>query len=200
MSQPAGRIANPIFFLLPSVAFVLIALAAVPAFAASKQASKQAQERTARKACLGGDYNRGVNILADLFVTTKDPTYIFNQGRCFEQNHRYEDAISRFEEYLRVPDAKLSDGGPRFRRKAHRGLQGKAARAARQVCAAGVRAAHVRCDAGAQADAGADHAGRRSSPSGNLRPSVAGLACALAALSRHRLASRRSPQGLFSTS
>ena len=109
MSQPAGRIANPIFFLLPSVAFVLVALAPVPAFAASKQAAKQAQERTARKACLGGDYNRGVNILADLFVSTKDPTFIFNQGRCFEQNHRYEDAISRFEEYLRVPDAKLSD-------------------------------------------------------------------------------------------
>jgi len=107
MSQPAGRIANPIF-LLPSVAFLLIALAAAPAFAASKQASKQAQERNARKACLGGDYNRGVNILADLFVSTKDPTYIFNQGRCFEQNHRYEDAISRFEEYLRVPDANLS--------------------------------------------------------------------------------------------
>ncbi len=104
MSQPAGRIANPIFSLLSSVAFVLVALATVPAFAASKQA----QERTARKACLGGDYNRGVNILADLFVSTKDPTYIFNQGRCFEQNHRYEDAISRFEEYLRVPDAKLS--------------------------------------------------------------------------------------------
>ena len=103
MSQPAGRIANPIL-LLPSVAFLLIALATAPALAASKQA----QERNARKACLGGDYNRGVNILADLFVTTKDPTYIFNQGRCFEQNHRYEDAISRFEEYLRVPDAKLS--------------------------------------------------------------------------------------------
>lgn len=102
MSQSAGRIDNPIL-LYSSVAFLLISLATAPAFAASKQA----QERTARKACLGGDYDRGVNILADLFVTTKDPTYIFNQGRCFEQNHRYEDAISRFEEYLRVPDAKL---------------------------------------------------------------------------------------------
>jgi hypothetical protein len=102
MSQPAGRIANP-FVLLPSVAFVLVSLATTPAFAANKQA----QERSARKACLGGDYNKGVNILADLFVSTKDPTYIFNQGRCFEQNHRYEDAISRFEEYLRVPDANL---------------------------------------------------------------------------------------------
>jgi hypothetical protein len=102
MSQQAGRIANP-FILFPSVAFVLVSLATTPAFAANKQA----QERAARKACLGGDFNKGVNILADLFVSTKDPTYIFNQGRCFEQNHRYEDAISRFEEYLRVPDANL---------------------------------------------------------------------------------------------
>lgn len=65
-------------------------------------ASKQAQERSARKACLAGDYAKGVELLADLFVDTKDPTYIFNQGRCFEQNRRYEDAIGRFQEYLRA--------------------------------------------------------------------------------------------------
>lgn len=103
MSQSAGRISG-FSLCISSVTFVLVAFAAVPAFAATKQA----QERAARKACLGGDYTKGVNILADLFVDTKDPTYIFNQGRCFEQNHRYEDAISRFEEYLRVPDANLN--------------------------------------------------------------------------------------------
>jgi hypothetical protein len=31
-----------------------------------------------------------------------DPTFIYNQGRCFEQNRRYEDAIARFQEYLRA--------------------------------------------------------------------------------------------------
>ena len=104
MGQPAGRLAiDTILPSLPWVAFALVVFAAAPAFAAGRQA----QERTARKACLAGDYSAGVSILADLFVDTKDPTYIFNQGRCFEQNHRYEDAISRFEEYLRVPDAKL---------------------------------------------------------------------------------------------
>ncbi|MGD0835539.1 MAG: hypothetical protein ABSB49_02720 [Polyangia bacterium] len=105
MGQPPGRlaVAKP-FLCLYWIAFASLVLASVPAFADGRQA----QERTARKACLAGDYNRGVSILADLFVDTKDPTYIFNQGRCFEQNHRYEDAISRFEEYLRVPDAKLN--------------------------------------------------------------------------------------------
>ena len=37
-----------------------------------------------------------------LFVDTKDPTFIYNQGRCFEQNLRYEEAIGRFQEYLRA--------------------------------------------------------------------------------------------------
>jgi hypothetical protein len=65
----------------------------------------EAQERTARKACLSGDYTKGVEILSDLFIDTKDPNYIFNQARCFEQNSRYEEAISRFREFLRKATA-----------------------------------------------------------------------------------------------
>ena len=71
-------------------------------------ASQQAQERTARTSCLSGDYAKGVAILSELFVDTKDATYIFNQGRCFEQNSRYQDAIARFQEYLRT-GKKLSE-------------------------------------------------------------------------------------------
>jgi hypothetical protein len=68
----------------------------------AQAASRQAQERKAHKACLSGDYAKGVSILSDLFVDSDDPTYILNQGRCFEQNRRYEDAIARFQEYLRA--------------------------------------------------------------------------------------------------
>jgi hypothetical protein len=64
------------------------------------------QEKIARKACLTGDYAKGVSILADLFVETKDPVYIFNQGRCYEQNRRFEDALAKFEEYTRTPGGK----------------------------------------------------------------------------------------------
>jgi pyruvate/2-oxoglutarate dehydrogenase complex dihydrolipoamide acyltransferase (E2) component len=85
-----------------------LALTVTPALAAGKKAqSRQPQERAARKACLSGDYTKGVAILSELFVDTKDPTYLFNQGRCFEQNHRYEDALSRFEEYLRAAQGTL---------------------------------------------------------------------------------------------
>jgi tetratricopeptide (TPR) repeat protein len=77
-------------------------LVSAPVLAASKKPNKQARESAARAACLDGNYTEGVAILSKLFVETKDPTYIFNQGRCFEQNRRYEDAISRFQEYLRA--------------------------------------------------------------------------------------------------
>jgi TolA-binding protein len=60
------------------------------------------QERAARTACLAGDYAKGITILSELFVASKDPDFIYNQGRCYEQNRRYEDAIARFQEYLRV--------------------------------------------------------------------------------------------------
>lgn len=86
-----------------------LALVVVPLRLAAAP-DRHALERTARKACLNGDYGKGVDILSDLFVDTKDVTYLFNQGRCFEQNRRYEDAIARFDEYLRVADEKLSPG------------------------------------------------------------------------------------------
>jgi hypothetical protein len=63
---------------------------------------REGREREARKACLEGDYSKGVSILSDLFLDTKNPTYIFNQGRCYEQNERFGEAISRFREYLRM--------------------------------------------------------------------------------------------------
>lgn len=60
------------------------------------------KERAALSACLSGDHAKGVALLTELFVDSKDPTYLYNQGRCYEQNRRYEDAIARFQEYLRA--------------------------------------------------------------------------------------------------
>jgi outer membrane lipoprotein-sorting protein len=85
-------------------------------------ASKQVQERMAKKACLAGDPAKGVEVLAELYVDTNDITYIFNQGRCFEQNRRYEDAIGRFREYLTKGEDHLSDERQGRRQEAHRHL------------------------------------------------------------------------------
>lgn len=74
-------------------------------------AGEDARAREARTACLAGDYAKGITILSELFVSTKVATYIYNQGRCLEQNARYREAIARFQEYLRLatdapPDAR----------------------------------------------------------------------------------------------
>jgi hypothetical protein len=69
-----------------------------PSALAAKPPSK---ERQAKKACLSGDYAKGVGILADLFLETNDSTFLYNQGRCYEQNVRYVEAAERFKEYLR---------------------------------------------------------------------------------------------------
>jgi hypothetical protein len=83
---------------------LILALMLAAAFVRPAAAAEgpENRERTARMSCLSGDYAKGVAILSELFVDTRDPNHIYNQGRCFEQNRRYEDAIGRFQEYLRV--------------------------------------------------------------------------------------------------
>ena len=92
MRSKPMRCIRSMLFLIPVV------LVSLPGVASA--AGRQAQERAAKKACLAGDPAKGVEILAELYVDTNDITYIFNQGRCFEQNRKYEDAIGRFREYL----------------------------------------------------------------------------------------------------
>jgi len=64
-------------------------------------ANVESRERAAKRACLVGDVEKGAGILADLYVDTNDANYIYNQGRCFEQNGRNDQAVLRFKEYLR---------------------------------------------------------------------------------------------------
>jgi hypothetical protein len=81
--------------------FFAVALPGLCVAMAARAGDRGAQERAARKACLSGDYAKGIELLSDLFLDTRDPTHIFNQGRCYEQNSRYGEAIARFREYLR---------------------------------------------------------------------------------------------------
>jgi RNA polymerase-interacting CarD/CdnL/TRCF family regulator len=77
---------------------VAVILAAAPR---ARGANVESRQRAAKKACLLGDVDKGAEILADLYVETNDETYIYNQGRCFEQNGKNEQAVLRFKEYLR---------------------------------------------------------------------------------------------------
>jgi hypothetical protein len=59
------------------------------------------REDQAKTACLAGRVQEGIDLLAQLYVATADANYIYNQGRCLEQNGRPDEAIGRFQEYLR---------------------------------------------------------------------------------------------------
>jgi hypothetical protein len=88
------------------------ALAALLVVAAARGAQAQdrdQRELDAKKSCLGGHAERGIELLADLYAETNDPTYIYNQGRCFEQNGRTTEAVTRFREYLRKATAASPD-------------------------------------------------------------------------------------------
>jgi hypothetical protein len=75
--------------------------------------SLESRARAAQRACLTGNPAKGVELLTDLYLDTQDPTYIYNQGRCFEMNRRYEDAIGRFREYMvkakKLPEAEKAE-------------------------------------------------------------------------------------------
>lgn len=61
----------------------------------------------AKEACIAGDFQKGVHLLAELYTASDDPIWIFNQGRCYQQNAQPSLAVSRFKEFLRK-----SKGGP----------------------------------------------------------------------------------------
>jgi hypothetical protein len=62
---------------------------------------EEVQLTTAEQACLSGNYQRGVEILANLYLATRKPAYLHNQARCYEQNGQNEAAIGRYNEFLR---------------------------------------------------------------------------------------------------
>jgi hypothetical protein len=80
---------------------IFVMAASAGTASAEKAKPKSVQEKAAKKACSVGDFQKGVDILGDLFVDSNDPTYVYNQGRCYQQNSRWDQAINRFREYLR---------------------------------------------------------------------------------------------------
>lgn len=83
------------------LAIALSALLGIENAAAAKEKGIRAQEMAAKKACAMGDYQKGADILTDLFLATNEVTYIYNHARCYEQNAIWDRAIVRFREYLR---------------------------------------------------------------------------------------------------
>jgi hypothetical protein len=79
-----------------------------PGVAHAEEASLKDRLKAAKKACVVGDYKTGADKLGDLYVETNDPTLLYNQARCYEQNSQNRQAIDRFREYLRKTGAQLT--------------------------------------------------------------------------------------------
>jgi hypothetical protein len=54
----------------------------------------------AQKACIAGEVDKGVRLLADYFASTGDTIAVYNIGRCYEQNGLDGKAVPKFREYL----------------------------------------------------------------------------------------------------
>ena len=56
--------------------------------AQGQEAGQDPRVSEAKAACVAGDVQKGVRLLADLYMASSDPIWIFNQGRCYHQNAR----------------------------------------------------------------------------------------------------------------
>lgn len=82
--------------LAAALAGVLL-LATVPA----RAQEVDPRETQAHSECLAGRYQAGVDLLAQLFAETGNADFIYNQGRCYQQNAKPDEAILQFRAFLR---------------------------------------------------------------------------------------------------
>ena len=78
-----------------------VGCAFVLAGAPARAQAADPRETLSRSECLAGRFQAGVDLLAQMFAETGDVNYIYNQGRCYEQNGKFSEAILRFREFLR---------------------------------------------------------------------------------------------------
>jgi hypothetical protein len=102
------------YIVLSSVLSSLFVLASSSVALAQKgKGGATSKEKAAKKACITGDVRKGIDILGDLYVDTNEINYVFNQARCYQQNHRWEEALDRFSEFMRkatkIPDDLRAD-------------------------------------------------------------------------------------------
>jgi hypothetical protein len=80
---------------------VWLALAVAAPAVARAQPAEDPRPREAKAACAAGEIQKGIRLLADLYADTEDLNWVYNQARCYQQNGWADEAIERFQEYLR---------------------------------------------------------------------------------------------------
>ena len=93
--------------ILLALSLVTIGIVPTPAHAAKDKAAKEKSEKKdpremqAREAFAAGSYKEALDIYTKLYAEKLHPTYLRNIGRCYQNLHEPDRAISSFREYLR---------------------------------------------------------------------------------------------------
>jgi hypothetical protein len=95
------------------VIVMLVACLLVGRVARAQEAVQDPRVGDAKTACVAGEVQKGIRLLAELYTASNDPIWIFNQGRCYHQNVQLAQALARFKEFLRkskgAPDEDIRD-------------------------------------------------------------------------------------------
>jgi len=88
--------------LLLTTTALLTGVALCGAARAADPAADDQRPNAALAACASGDVAKGIAILGQLYAETRNPSFVFNQGRCYQKNNQLEPARGSFTEYLRI--------------------------------------------------------------------------------------------------
>jgi hypothetical protein len=90
--------------ILLALSVIAVGIVPVPAHAAKEKVAKEKKdprEMQAREAFAAGSYKEALDIYTKLYAEKLHPTYLRNIGRCYQNLHEPDRAISSFREYLR---------------------------------------------------------------------------------------------------
>jgi tetratricopeptide (TPR) repeat protein len=95
--------------ILLALSLISLGIVPTPAYAAKEKAAKEKatkekkdpREMQAREAFAAGSYKEALDIYTKLYAEMLHPTYLRNIGRCYQNLHEPDRAISSFREYLR---------------------------------------------------------------------------------------------------
>ena len=104
------EIRRSISAILLALSLITVGIVPTPAYAAKEKVKPEKQEKRekkdpremqAREAFAAGSYKEALDIYAKLYAEKLHPTYLRNIGRCYQNLHEPDRAISSFREYLR---------------------------------------------------------------------------------------------------
>ncbi|HEY4394245.1 MAG TPA: tetratricopeptide repeat protein [Polyangia bacterium] len=88
---------------------IALGLAVCAAFVSVQARAEDRRETEGRSWFAKGEYEKALDLFAELFAENNDPVYLRNIGRCYQKLRRPEKSIDAFREYLRRAHVRPSE-------------------------------------------------------------------------------------------